>query len=192
MTTSCGKLLEDISHAHLVSLMQKLLTSRRGGDNFSLGFHRNRGVRRDELTLGKSIICKYHLRIMLKVVFGFAEHQEKATFGLGYKLTFLRDKDDAVIDKTADIVDARTKKDHIHWYVGIFTPYIQQQSFLSNRILSKTPTELRYIERSVFLKELNNQNLWNFEPGSQESMNVPIWIVIGSEFNKEIDKVLKI
>ena len=30
-----------------------------------------------------------------------------------------------------------------------------------------------------FLKELNNQNLWNFDMGSQESMNVPIWILIG-------------
>ena len=41
------------------------------------------------------------------------------------------------------------------------------------------PTELRYNERSVFLKEVNNQNLWNFELGSQGNMDVPIWIIIG-------------
>ena len=29
------------------------------------------------------------------------------------------------------------------------------------------------------MKEVNNQNLWNFELGSQESMNVPIWVNIG-------------
>ena len=29
------------------------------------------------------------------------------------------------------------------------------------------------------MKEVNNQNLWIFELGSQESMNVPIWINIG-------------
>ena len=29
---------------------------------------------------------------MLKDVFGFAEHQEKATYGLGYKLTLTRKK----------------------------------------------------------------------------------------------------
>ena len=29
------------------------------------------------------------------------------------------------------------------------------------------------------MKEVNNQNLWNFELGAQESMNVPIWIIIG-------------
>ena len=28
------------------------------------------------------------------------------------------------------------------------------------------------------MKEVNNQNLWNFELGSQESMYVPIWIII--------------
>ena len=47
---------------------------------------------------------------------------------------------------------------------------------MSKQFLIKTPTELRYVERSVFIKELNNQNLSNFESGSQESKNVPIWI----------------
>ena len=46
---------------------------------------------------------------MLKDVFGFAEHQEKATYGLGYKLTLTSNKDDAVLDRTAAIADARVK-----------------------------------------------------------------------------------
>ena len=29
------------------------------------------------------------------------------------------------------------------------------------------------------MKQVNNQNLWNFDLGSQENMNVPIWIIIG-------------
>ena len=29
------------------------------------------------------------------------------------------------------------------------------------------------------MKEVNNQNLWNFELGSQENTNVPVWIFIG-------------
>ena len=29
------------------------------------------------------------------------------------------------------------------------------------------------------MKKVNNQNLWNIELGSQESMNVPIWISDG-------------
>ena len=100
---------------------------------------------------------------MLKDVFGFAECQEKATYGLGYKLTLTRNKDEAVIDKAAGIADARIKIDHIHWYVPYYTPSIQQQNILLNQIVKKIPTKLRYIERSVFMKEVNNQNLWNFE-----------------------------
>ena len=112
-------------------------------------------------------------------IFGFAEHQEKATYGLGYKLTLTRNKDEAVIDKVAGIADARIKIDHIHWYVPHYIPSMSQQAIMSKQILDKTPTALRYVELSVFMKEVNNQNLWNFELGSQQNMNVPIWIIIG-------------
>ena len=116
---------------------------------------------------------------MLKDVFGFAEYQDKATFGLGYKLTLTRKKDDAVIEKAAGVADARIKIDHIHWNVSHYTPSIRQQGILSKQNLGKTPIELRYIEQSVFMKEVNNQNLWNFDLSSQESMNVPIWFIKG-------------
>ena len=96
---------------------------------------------------------------MLKDVFDFAEHQEKATYGLGYKLKLTRNQGDAVIDKAAVIADARNKNDHIHWYVPLYTPFIQQQGILSKQILSRTSTELRYVGRSVFMKKVNNQNL---------------------------------
>ena len=58
-------------------------------------------------------------------------------------------------------------------YVPQYTPSIQVT------ILGKTPTKLRYVERYVFLKEVKNQNLLNFELGSQERMIVPVWIIIG-------------
>ena len=104
---------------------------------------------------------------MLKDIFGYATCQEKATYGLGYKLTLNRNKDDAVIDKANGIADARFKIDYIHWYVPHYIPSIQQQSIMSKQILNKTPTELRYVERSVLMKQVNNQNVWNFELGSQ-------------------------
>ena len=179
LTTSSGKHLEDISHTHLSSLMYKLITSSKDSNDLSIGFDFSRNRRRDELALNKNIKGKYHLKIMLKDVFGFAECQTKATYGLGYKLTLTRNKDEAVIDKANATHDARIIIDHIHWYVPHYTPSIQQQCTLSKQILSKTPTELRYVERSVFMKEVNNQNLWNFELGSHENMNVPIWIIIG-------------
>ena len=179
LTTSSGKQLEDISHAYLVSLMYKLITSSKNSDDFSIGFDRSRARRQDVLTDNKRVKGKYHVRIMPNDVFGFAEHQEKATYGLGYKLTLTRNKDEAVIDKAAGIAEARIKLDHIHWYVPHYIPSMQQEAIMSEQILNKTPTELRYVERPVFMKEVNNQNVWNFELGSQENMNVPIWINIG-------------
>ena len=96
-----------------------------------------------------------------------------------YRITLTGNKDDAVMDKAVVIVDARISNDHIQWYLSHYTPSIQQQSILSNRNLSKTHTELRCVERSVIMKEVKNQNLWNFDLGSQESMKVPIWTNIG-------------
>ena len=82
LTTSSGKHLEDISHAHLVSSMYKLITSCKDSDELSIGFDRCCNRRRDELAQNKNIKCKYHLRIILKDVFCFAEHHQKATYGL--------------------------------------------------------------------------------------------------------------
>ena len=73
----------------------------------------------------------------------------------------------------------RIKIDHIHCYVPHYILSTAQQGIMSKQILNKTPTELRYVERSVFMKEVNNQNLWNFQLGIQENMNVPIWIIVG-------------
>ena len=113
ITTFSGKHLEDISHVHIVSLMYKPTTSSEDTDDLSIGFDRNRS-RRDELNSIKNMKKKYHLRIMLKDVFGFAEHQEKATYGRGYKITLTGKKDDAVKDRAVGIADARNKIDHIH------------------------------------------------------------------------------
>ena len=83
LTSSSGKHLEDISHAPIASLIYKLITNAKGSDDLLGGFDRGRNRRPRELTNSKTIKGKYHVRIMLKVIFGFAEHQETATYGLG-------------------------------------------------------------------------------------------------------------
>ena len=95
LTTSSGKHLENIDHAHIVSLMYKLLSSSKGSDDSSIGFDRDRGRRQRALTKNKTQKGKFHVRIYLKDVFGFAEYQEKGTYGLGYKLTLTRNTDNA-------------------------------------------------------------------------------------------------
>ena len=183
LTTSSGKHLENIDHAHIVSLMYKLLSSSKESDDLSIGFDRDRTRRRNELTNNKNIKGKYHIRIYLKDVFGFAEYQEKGTYGLGYKLTLTKNTDNAVLNKANAINNGKIRINALEWYVPHYTPSVQQQSILSKQILNKTPTQIQYPERSVFMKEVNTQNVWTFELGTQEGVNIPTWIFVAFQQN---------
>ena len=183
LTTSSGKHLEEISHAHIVRLMYKLLTSSKDSDDLSICFDRNCGRRKNELTNNKNIKGKYHITIYLKDIFGFAEHQEKGTYGLGYKLTLTRNTDNAVLNKDNAVVNGRVKINSLDWYVPHYSPNLEEFIKLMTQIKKNTPTQLIYIERSVFMKEVNTQNLWTFELGTQEGINVPIWIFVAFQQN---------
>ena len=179
LTTSSGKHLENIDHAHTVSLMYKVLTSSRGSDDLSIGFDRDRNRRKRELTNNQNIKGKYHMKIYLEDIFGFAEHQEKAPYGLGYKLTSTRNWDNVVSNKTNATAFDKIKINSIEWYEAHYTASLKEQGIIMKQITDKIPTELRYVERSVFMKEVNTQNLWGFDLGTHENMNVPIWIIVG-------------
>ena len=81
LTTSSGKHSEDISHAHIVSLLYKLKTSSRDDDDLSLGFDRDRDRRQRELTNNKTQKGNFRPRFRLLDLFRFAEHHEKASYG---------------------------------------------------------------------------------------------------------------
>ena len=163
--------------------MYKLLSSSKGSDDLSIGFDRDRGRRQREMTNNKTQKRKYHVRIYLKDVFGFAEYQEKATNGLGYKLTLTRNTDNAVLNRGNAINNGKVKINAIEWYVPHYTPSMQQQSILSKQILIKTPTQIQYPKKSVFMKEVNTQNFWTFELGAQEGINIPTWIFVAFQQN---------
>ena len=57
----------------------------------------------------------------------------------------------------------KIKINALEWYVPGYTASISNQAMLSKQILSKTPTELQYVERSVLMKEVSTQNLWTSE-----------------------------
>ena len=59
-------------------------------------------------------------------------------------------------------------------------------------IQDNIPTELRYVERSIFMEEVNTQKLWSFELGTQERIKAPIWIIIGfQQSDRQHDQNLK-
>ena len=59
--------------------MNKVITSAKDSDDLSIGFDRSRDRRRLELTNNKNIKGKYPVRLIIKEIFDFPEHQEKAT-----------------------------------------------------------------------------------------------------------------
>ena len=103
------------------------------------------------------------------------------------KLTLTTNNNHAVLNKAEAIPDARNKIDTFHRYVPHNTHSISQQNILIERISSKSPTELRYIERSLFMKVVYNQKLWTFELRVQQSLKVPIWITVGFQQRKRQD-----
>ena len=127
---------------------------------------------------------------MLKDVFGFAEHEEKAIFGLGYKLILATNSDSAVLSKDNAIINATIKIKSFEWHVPQYTPSLNEQALISNQTLSKTPVELQYIERSVFMDEVKYQKKRKFQIGTQEGVKVSIFLING--FNNKIDKANKI
>ena len=179
MTKSSRNHIEEFSHAHIICLLYILITIARDTDDLCIGFDLSRDRRQREVINNKNIKGKYHLTIMLKDNFGFAEHQEKGTYGLGYRLILRKNNDSAVLNKGNEINNAKIEINSFDWYVPHYTPSLEQQSILSNQIVMKILTELQYIEKSVFMNEKNIQNLWTFELGTQEGINVRIWIIVG-------------
>ena len=70
LTTSCGKHLEDDSHAQIVCLKYKLIPSAKNSSDLSIGFHRDQDGRWDKLAHNKTIEGKDHDRNLLKDVTG--------------------------------------------------------------------------------------------------------------------------
>ena len=189
LITSSGKHQEEISHAHIVCLMYKFLTATKDDEDLSMVLIVI--VEEENVSyLKKSNKGKYHIRTSLKVIFGFAEHQEKGKYGLEYKLTLTRNTDNAVLIKAAAPNNAKVKIISLHWYVPHYNPNFEEFNKLLNQIKKNTPTLLHYPERSVFMKEVNTQNLWTFELGTQEGINVPRWIIVA--FQQHVDKTIKI
>ena len=191
LTTSSGKYLEDIDHAHIVSLVYTLLSSSRDSDDLSIGFDRNRDKRKRELLNNKTQKGKFCLKIYLKDVFSCAEYQETGTFGLSYQLTLTRNNGNAVLSKNDATNNAKHKINGIEWYVPHYVPSIDEYNKLMIQIRNKTPTNLHSPEKSVFMREVNTQNFWTFELGTQEGVNVPIWVFIAfQQQNRKPDQTL--
>ena len=101
-----------------------------------------------------------------------------ATYGIRYNLTFTRSTYKAVLNKGNAINIAKIEINAIELYVPQYKRSISNQAIISKKISHKVPTELQYIERSVSMKEVKTKNLWTFQLGTQEGMNVSICFIV--------------
>ena len=112
-------------------------------------------------------------------MFSVLRNTKKAPFGIGYNLAWTWNTDKFVLNKDNAINIDNSEINSIEWYVPHYRPTILSQAILTKQIWSITSTEVQYVERSVFVKEVNGQKFWTFEFGTQEEINVPIWIIVG-------------
>ena len=96
---------------------------------------------------------------------------------MGYNLTLTRNTDNAVLNKDNATNNAKIKINALQGHIPHYTPSLGEYNKLTNQIKNKTPN-LHYPEKSLFMKEVNTQNFWTFELGTQEGVNVPIWIYV--------------
>ena len=125
------------------------------------------------------------MRIKFRDLFGFAD-QEKITYGLGYTLTLKQNtNNDAILTGNA-VDDAKINIKDIAWYIPHYVPILENQQLAVDRILNKDPTELHYIEKVVFRKDVNTNNNWTFELDSS-SESTPIFVIVGFQARNKID-----
>ena len=120
----------------------------------SLGFDRDQNRRQRDLTIDKNVKGKCHVRFMFKDVFGVADNQENATYGLGYSLTKTKNVDISVLNKANATIIGKMKTISNEGFVLHYTPSVSQHASLSKQISSETPTELQCVEWSVHMKEV--------------------------------------
>ena len=153
-------------------------------DDLSIGFHRRIEARERELTNNKTTKGNYHVRFFFGI-FGFAEHQNNCSYGLGFKLTLQRNSDNHVLSHRAETnaenfaLAGRFFIDDISLYVPHYTPSISSQKLMLRHIVSKAPSELSCNKKASFMNDVTTENNWIFELGFGDDAAIPIYVIVG-------------
>ena len=185
LVTSSGKHLEKVDNLHPISLMYKLSTSNQQTSLLMYGFEESQATRRQELTNNKTEKGTFFVRVKLTDIFGFAD-QEKITYGLGYTLTLKRNNNNDPIIRDNGVDAAKINIKDISWHIPHYVPSLENQQLVMDQILDKDPTELYYIERVVFRKDVNTNNNWTFELGNSGE-STPTFLIVGFQARNKID-----
>ena len=132
LTTSSGKLQQDISPANILSLMYEIITSAKDCDDLSNGVNRDRRRRQQKLTKNQKMNGKYHVRIMVKHV---TKQQEKTIKVSGKELTLTGKKNDAFLNKADESLMLEIKfTTFMGMYPKMHLPSLNENYYLSRFI----------------------------------------------------------
>ena len=116
---------------------------------------------------------KFHKRVFLGDRFGFADHQVKATYGLGLEYKLYRNFDSVILGRNAATAGRETTIHAIYWFVRHCTPNESQQDLMNVYVVFKIPSEIPYIKRS-FSDKLVYQSECDFELGANSEAGIPV------------------
>ena len=120
-------------------------------------------------------------------------------YGLGYKLTLQRKKDNHILSHSTGANDAanlalagRVFIDDIVFYVPLYTPNLSNRKIMLGHIVSETATESSYINGSSYMKDVTTENSWTFELSVGDGIDIPIYVIVGfmqrDHFNRKHQK----
>ena len=106
---------------------------------------------------------------------------------MGYTLTLKRNLNNDPIIRTAG-VDAAAKIviTNIGWFIPHFTHSLENQQIMMDPLLNKDPTELYYMKRIVFRKDLNTKNKWIIDLGNSGE-STPTFVKVGFQDRNKND-----
>ena len=113
-----------------------------------------------------------------------------------YKLTLQRNSDNHVLSHRAGATNAdnlalarRVIIEDLSWCVPHYTPSMSNKKLMLGHIISKTPTELSKIKRSSYMKDVTTENIWTFELGVGDGIDILIYVIVGfmqrGQFNQQ-------
>ena len=80
--------------------------------------------------------------------------------------------------RTAGVDAAQIVIKDIGWHIPHITPNSENQQIMMDQLLNKDPTELYYMERIVFRKDVNTNINWIFDLG-KSGESIPTFVIVG-------------
>ena len=156
--------------------MYKTQTKAGGHHDLSIGFDGDLDERAEKSITGKNNHGQRHLTNLLIywVVFLFPNHQQKTA-----KKSLKKDSNHTELSRHAGTVNGKIDIKNKNWFVSHFTQSTIESDLLNEQNLTKYPTEIADIERSVTSKIVQQQDAWKIDLGVGQGTHLSFYVEVG-------------